>query len=352
MHILHIIDDQKFIDICKKTFEIEGVDNNYLNSKNLSLEYFSLNTFDVIFIHFLNKTEVDFFSSYNINIPKIWMFWGADGFILPKFYNKFLDRKSKNFLFKIKLRGGILSLIKHFIKLTSQSTLIYTSNNRKLISVINDFQFIVPIVPGDYKLLCEKYRIKPDVFHFNYVIPLNDRIYINRERINILLGNSSYISNNHIEILDRLNRINLENRKVYVPLNYGNEEYKRFLINYMKKSGNKALAPLIEFMEYKDYSEIISSCRIMIMNHHRQQALGNIILGLTNGCTIYMNKVSTLYKYLISHGFIIRSVEDLEHLNLISQTEELRNHELAHSIFGSNRQKKQIIKLLRTIVSE
>jgi hypothetical protein len=95
--------------------------------------------------------------------------------------------------------------------------------------------------------------------------------------INILVGNSADPSNNHLDVLDKLEAHKNENIKIYVPLSYGNqviaEEKKRF--------GDKFI-PRTEMMPFQNYLEFMGLIDIAIFNHKRQQAIGNTItlLGL------------------------------------------------------------------------
>lgn len=349
MNILHIIDDEKFIGLCIKTFKIEHVKNHYLKSNELSKDFLKQNKIDTIFIHFLKDSEVAFLSENNITTPIIWMFWGADGFSLPGFYSYFLDQQSKRFLYKIKISTGFVPFMKHFIKLNFKSILNHLPATKTKLSVINNFDSIVPIVPGDYHLIKDKYKVTAPLFHFNYVTPIENKIDSETKNVNILLGNSADITNNHISVLEELQKHDLRNRKVYIPLNYGNTEYKEHLLGYLNKMDNEGIIPIIDFMPFNEYSEMINSCSIMIMNHHRQQALGNIIIGFCNGCTIYMSSKSSLYDYLTSKGFIIKEMENLSGFSEISNEDKTHNFKLTKETFGEERQIELVSKLLSEI---
>ncbi len=345
MNLLHIIDDEKFIKFCKQTFDLDFVNNHYLNSGEISLFYLEEHKIDIIFIHYLRIKEVDFFYKNKVEIPKMWMNWGADGFSLPFFYNQFLDKESKSEFNRIKLKTGISEFIKHRIKLSFNKKWNQSSLPKKTLSVINQMDYIIPIVPGDYDLLKAKYNILPKCYHFNYVTDLFGNLNESGEG-NILLGNSASVSNNHFSILKLLNKVGINDRKVYVPLSYGNKSYKNYILDYISKLNNKNIIPLCDFMPYGEYAEIINSCEIMVMNHHRQQALGNIILGMLNGNTIYMNEKSSLYEYLVSNGFVVKNVNDLSSFSILNLKEKSHNAELTKQIFGKERQIDAVKKLL------
>ena len=64
------------------------------------------------------------------------------------------------------------------------------------------------------------------------------------------------------------------------------------------------------FMPFEEYNSIIKSCSIAIFAHERQQALGNILMCLWNGCKVFLSKNSIVYKYLKSLGTVIYSIQD------------------------------------------
>ncbi|MDH0659104.1 TDP-N-acetylfucosamine:lipid II N-acetylfucosaminyltransferase [Empedobacter sp. GD03865] len=343
MNVLHIIDDQKFISICQDTFNIDGLNNTYIKSSEISVDYLKQNNIQIIFVHFLRIPEINFFSNNNISIPKVWMFWGADGFSLPLFYNNFLDKQTQKSRQIIEKKQGLKRLFVHNVKILFKD-FINKITTTKTVRVINSFDYIVPIVPGDYYLLKEKYSIVPPMFHFNYVTKLFKNDNIEKNRQNIILGNSATYSNNHISIINNLKNIDIGKRKVYIPLNYGNKFYTEYILNYIKDDNR--FIPMTEFLKLEDYNKIINSCEIMIMNHERQQALGNVILGLMSGNKIYLNNKSTLYTYLIECGF---KVFDVNNFNInIAMSKEIidKNIALAEYYFGKELQTNKIKELL------
>lgn len=345
MRLLHIIDDYKFISFCRNTFDIDSLENFYLKSGLISLRYLLDHKIDLIIIHYLYDKEVDFFYDNKINIPKIWMFWGADGFSLPLFYNKFLDRDSLKVNDKIKFNSGIREYYKHKVKIIFNKFWNNGKSAQRKIHIINQMDYIIPVVPGDFDLLKEKYNIQPKFYHFNYVVDFIGDVS-EKTGGNILLGNSASISNNHISILKQLNSLKLGDRKIYIPLSYGNEKYKKYVLDFIDELNNHNIIPLNDFMRYEDYGAIINSCDIMIMNHHRQQALGNVILGLINGCTIYMNENSTLYLFLKNKNFAIKDTSNMSKVEVLNEKEKKHNCNLAKQIFGKERQIKLVKKLI------
>lgn len=122
-----------------------------------------------------------------------------------------------------------------------------------------------------------------------------DAPFINEDSRNILLGNSSTPTNNHIEAIDRLAELDLKDRKVIVPLNYGDLKYREIVLRYGQDKLGDRFKPLIDFIPFAEYCRLISSCDVVIMNHLRQQALGNIFLALESGAKVFLNPTSVFH---------------------------------------------------------
>ncbi|WP_018629364.1 TDP-N-acetylfucosamine:lipid II N-acetylfucosaminyltransferase [Niabella aurantiaca] len=355
MNLLHIIDDKKFIEACQRTFRISGITNFYLRSGLISAEYLKEQQIDIIFIHFLRDQEVAFLLKHKIHIPIIWMFWGADGFSLPSFYNAFIGNKTKIYLRKWYFKNHFYSLIRDFVKEYGRSVF----NHRKAVSqklrVIQQFSYIVPVIPDDYNILKNKYPSVNNVcYHFNYITPIFFKDFQSVPFVsgkNILLGNSSSNTNNHIEVLEILTQVGLKSRQVIIPLNYGDLQYKKAILEYLQKINTFQVQALTDFMEFSEYQTIIHSCEIMIMNHYRQQALGNIIMGLLTGVTIYLSERSPIFNFLIKNGFIVHTVESIKSTGLIilKEDDKQNNKEKCIKTFGPDRQTSKITRLLKTI---
>ena len=103
---------------------------------------------------------------------------------------------------------------------------------------------------------------------------------------NIQLGNSSSFSNNHIEALHILKNFNLTGRKIITPLNYGNLRYGNITQRIGSKLFKDEFHPLTKSLERNEYVSYMNSCGFIIMNHYRQQGLGNITLGMLRVCPL------------------------------------------------------------------
>lgn len=142
---------------------------------------------------------------------------------------------------------------------------------------------------------------------------------IHSDAKNILLGNSSTPTNNHIEAIDRLAKLDLTGRKVIVPLAYGDLVYREFILKYGREKLGDNFVPLFEFMPHEEYCQLLSSCGVVIMNHLRQQGVGNILIALMSGAKVFLNN-TPVYQGLTRWGV---AVEEMESVSIKSIDEML-----------------------------
>jgi hypothetical protein len=104
-------------------------------------------------------------------------------------------------------------------------------------------------------------------------------------------------------------------------------------------------------MDKQDYYLKISSCSVCIMNHLRQQALGNISMMLFWGAKVFLNNDNILYKYLKDSGFFVYPIDDICRLGDIaladlSENEKKTNRDLVKKIWSRDAILNKIKKLI------
>lgn len=133
--------------------------------------------------------------------------------------------------------------------------------------------------------------------------------------LNILLGNSADPMNNHMDALKYLRNKRFANCKIFCPLSYGVEEYKEYITNWLKKTLEDRFVPLYSYMMREEYIKFLTTIDVVVMNHNRQQASGNIISALVLGKPVFMKKRSVLYSMLkdinIHHVYDINELKKL-----------------------------------------
>ena len=134
---------------------------------------------------------------------------------------------------------------------------------------------------------------------------VNNKVY----GTNILLGNSASFTNNHLEAFNHLKELNLSGRKVITPLSYGDIRYAKKITQEGQKILGSSFKPLLNFMPMKEYNEVLFTCSIVVMNHYRQQGVGNILTSLWIGCKVYLSEKNLVFDYLKRIGCYVYSIE-------------------------------------------
>ncbi|RCW27028.1 TDP-N-acetylfucosamine:lipid II N-acetylfucosaminyltransferase [Marinilabilia salmonicolor] len=285
-----------------------------------------------------------------------WMFWGTDGYMLPHLRKKLL----KPVTCKIRQKLSKTSILIHYVH--NSGSLLFNifawlyklkTNNeyflKKLENAIRLVDSISSVVPQDYEGLCRKLNIKAPLIPFSYgsvktLIRSNNEVNDNIKQLgnNILIGNSASIENNHLDAIIEIRQFEIGSRKIVVPLNYGESipGYK----NYIIEKGNEILgtnnfSPLINFLPLKMYNELLQNCSHTIMNHNKQQAMGNIITLLYYGTKLFMNKVNPSFQYLKDEGFIVFEMKEISQKHLdtkLSKKEMQHNRDLIHKLYNDD----------------
>lgn len=152
--------------------------------------------------------------------------------------------------------------------------------------------------------------------------------------VNILFGNSATESNNHLDaftILQKMNNVN-----IYCPLSYGSDKYKKYIIKEGYKFFRKKFFPIIDFQSKEDYVKLLNKMDVLVMFHNRQQALGNMIIGMGLGKPVFIKDNNVLKTYFNKIGVTTFSsdkisIESIKEAILISENNKTTNIEILNS---------------------
>lgn len=261
---------------------------------------------DKVFIHFLTDFISWFLCRFNIQQDIYWIPWGADvySFIDIQLY----DELTHDFLRK----KGIF--------IPDYTGSIQERYNK---AAIRRIKYILSAFPEEYNLIKDYYTINSKYIPFIYPdqinIPFLDNIKnIKRQgnklfsnKYTILLGNSGDPTNNHVDMLYKLKELNFKDFTVIVPLTYGPKDYIKEIVDLGKELLGEQFVPLTEHLPSAEYFTLLNLVDIAIMNHNRQQALGNIFVLLYLGKKIYIKEHTTTYLSLINQGFCLFNVSEI-----------------------------------------
>ncbi len=328
--ILHIASDDKYMNTAIKQFnEIDFVDNEFaiikMKKEKKCLTFISkfdnviivnlfsskynklieeIPSYDVIIFHSVNKEKILLLKHIPAGITIVWMFIGWDGY---QFIDKeLISFQTKKILIENSLKNRIQKMIPLVIK-----TLLKKNKLKHIKSLIMRSDYCASVIREDYELLKEFLALKAKFVDFHYGgVKIHD-IENSKKKRNIIIGNSANPTNNHIDIFDKIHNSKLKFNRVIVPISYGNMKYKKIIKQYGEKIFADKVLFLEKFLPLREYEMLISECRVGIMNHYRQQAMGNILILLASGCKVYLNTENPVYSYLTRIGVKVFSIDDL-----------------------------------------
>jgi dTDP-N-acetylfucosamine:lipid II N-acetylfucosaminyltransferase len=131
-------------------------------------------------------------------------------------------------------------------------------------------------------------------------------------RQDLLVGNSASPCNNHIEAFEIIRgRIDLGGRRVVVPLSYGDPAYAQAVAKVGRQMFGDAFVPLCGYLQRSDYIRTLQGCGTVLMNHVRQQAVGNLLIAGLLGASLFVNPHSPLLRWLYRQGIEADSIDRL-----------------------------------------
>jgi len=320
MTILHFIPDEKFTPFLQDVFSSADSGKNLFivygnetgeprfakknpESKLVSKAYWhseemraDLRNATVIIAHSMSDEVARAICRAPGNVPVIWRGWGFDyyhylsditgPFILPdtkKLWDA--DRKRSVSQIAVSLPGRIWRRI---------------SVGSKYDAAIKRISHFSCCVPQDFARLKSVMPWKSVSF-----IPLNyysvEKSFTGAGDIvgdDILLGNSATPGNNHVEAMEWLRDQELGARRVVVPLSYGDKAYTKRIVELGAKWLGKNFRPLLDYYSIEQYNKISAECSVVIMNHIRQQGMGNVAASLYRGAKVILrpeNPIRDLY---------------------------------------------------------
>ena len=108
-------------------------------------------------------------------------------------------------------------------------------------------------------------------------------------------------------------------------------------LNNVIKEGKRILGdkfkPILKYMSFKDYLDFINASDICILNHKRQQGLGNQLVFFMLKKKVFISNTTTPFQYYKNNGIDIYSTESLNDMrfeSFVFQSEEKKkkNREL------------------------
>lgn len=391
MKIAHLCPDEKFIDFIASAFEEVLPEGNdffiYLQRKNPALRFIKkttpkrviafsrlrksapalgkqLSEYDLVIVHYLSRHSSLIVRHIAQDTPLLWSGWGNDYYSLFPAKELYLPL-TRAFIEAHEKPGNIFKKIKSRLhhKFSIEWYFGYTLEKLSR-DVISKFNYFSAPIYEDY-LLVQK---NLPGFHAAW-LPLN---YGSLESLSqtgsqvskdnstgrdILLGNSASTTNNHEDAIEILKELDLTGRKVITPLSYGPQQVRSRALEVGKNCLGEHFYPLTDFLPLKEYNKILSSVSIVIMNHLRQEGLGNINVMLYRGAKVFLNKENPVYQFFKTSGAFVFEIKELQEkkesaLNPLTPEQIQKNREVLRRFWGQEIVKKNLQTLINTVKAD
>ena len=184
-------------------------------------------------------------------------------------------------------------------------------HSREIPMVASRYRFCVAPFHEERDLFAASGILKHTQYHWGSYGSLEDYVDVREEAISgedCQVGNSASLTNNHLDAFPLLRGTGRTSRNILVPLSYGDPRYRDEVIAAGRAQFGKRFHPLVDFVPPSEYATLLRSCGHVVMNHERQQAVGNILPSLWRGACVYMND-TTLYRALRRLGFDVKLIQ-------------------------------------------
>jgi dTDP-N-acetylfucosamine:lipid II N-acetylfucosaminyltransferase len=226
------------------------------------------------------------------------------------------------------------------------------------------FTHFSPVIEPEYRMARELNPwFRPEYVAWNYGTVEDDMSagleVVGASGDDILVGNSATAENNHAEVFDLIGAAaDLADRKIIVPLSYGDEWYKEKIIDIGRRKLGGRFVPLTDFLPKEEYIPLLRSCGHVFMNHLRQQALGTICIMMLQGSRIYLNPRNPLYRWFSSKGAAVSSVQELAdnpierrgRLRPLAEDLRQQNIDVVKNHWGREIQREKTRRLVETLL--
>ena len=340
MKILHLINDHQVIERTLGVYENLFPNQNevllfnrtsetkhlhkyascpLVTSKNLKKVAKAYDFSDIthVIAHFMTMEKIDFIKYVPRNIHVCWEVYGYD------LYNQFLEPNGYKITYTNPIPYLKYAFAQNYLRPLFKVALIlkgykYQFNwqkKRQFEYISNRIDSIQYCCRYDAQYIEEfSHRQIPSYEVFNYSLTevlgdLKDSPFTTGKKL--LVGNSASVSNNHLYVLEQLQRIGIgETIQLIMPLSYGgtikyaDDVEKRFCDAFPQR-----VKTLRDYLPLHEYNKIFLEINSCIMSAWRQESIGTIILCLYLGIKVFMSNRSPLYKWLLECGFKLYELE-------------------------------------------
>ena len=360
---LHIALDEKVIGRCIRNFErvFPGQNKFIIIMRDRDLKYVSedccipvhygtsefwkkvgsIEKYESVIIHSFFKESIDFVLKINHHCI-YWIEWGAD------LYDNLLAVKGYKLHYEKDIDWRMSHVRLPYLLYRVVKWCYLKHLQHKQIKAIKKVRYFVPdSMYDEYPLLLKYY---PSLNHLEYkeffYYPIDEVVDIplfENKTVgdNIIVGNSSSVTANHLLVFQKLNSFNLDKAKILVPLSYGNSKLRDYVKTLGFEMWKENFVPIETFLPLNEYNNVLQSAKIFIFGNWRQEAVGNILAALYIGGKVFLDSRNPLLDYYERLGLYIYDLSSLSEKELstkLSEEEVAHNRNILKKIYSKERQ--------------
>jgi len=342
---LHIVPDSKFVNaFCTNLRELNALSNNrVIVSSRKNLKYVERDVphaplysskceslcgdtlqYDAVYIHLFSPLMYRWVAQNSFKELN-WIVWGVDLYNLPFIKFDFYEKLTRQ-QYSVTNRplNEWLYLLKIWITNSRYRNQAYSKIDNVLTWMKTEYAFAKENIPS--------LRANHKFFFYENQSPYqkldenpSPQTETNRSLPSIIVGNSGYPTNNHLDAIDYLTRNNV-NANLYLPVSYGDRRYIAFLKKKLSNYSNGSIEFIDKYMGFDDYLKFLRGADAFVMNSVRPQGYGNVLMMLYLGKAIFMNERNISLPDLRTNGI---KINDWSEMNSILGGNSLRDNKEA-----------------------
>jgi len=350
MRIIHFAVDDKFVPFSQRTFEqafpgrnsfrilgdpshplrfvepgpeVHQVDDAYWTSPAVTDD---LGRYDCLVVHYMMPQFVEGIRRAPEGMLIGWSGWGSDyTYLLEPYLGALLLPGTEGLMAGIEARRGrwhrkLLDLQAKFLR-NPRKLLPYLWRRLRrrdgpdvgaLREVIGKID-LVSICPEEMAMFRQALPAFQGEFYRFCNYSAEETFAVGPERMegpDLLVGNSATPTNNHLELFDALQALDLGARRIVAPLSYGDTEYGDAIERIGTQRFGARFVAIRDYMPLESYNQLLADCGFVLMNHVRQQGGTTIATSLYKGARVFMRSENPATEFYRKMGVELDTIPD------------------------------------------
>lgn len=351
---LHIVPDSKFINtFCANLQELGVLQNNkVIVRSNKKLQYIEQDLshaplysskfrslvgdtmqYDAVYIHLFSPLMYRWVTMHAFKELN-WIVWGADLYNLPFIHVNFYEEITrKKYSTKNKSIAEWLYLLKVWFTNMPYKKKAYSKVDNILTWMKSEYAFArtnIPSLRAEHKFFFYENQLPYQQLDAT-ALPSRE---IERTLPSIIVGNSGYPTNNHLDVVEYMILHNVK-ANLYIPVSYGDRHYINFLKQNLADYTNGTIEFIDKYMSFDEYLNFLRDSDALVMNNIRPQGYGNVLMMLYLEKPVFLNERNISFPDLKVNGIVTCDWKEMNSILYRKKTNE--NKEAILTLLSHNR---------------